>query len=117
MVLTRRYVMNQEFFDRISKNGAIVPMESGEEGVHVTFHYQPRLNTRSRKRRRETLTDKFTMLNEEIREMGVEMKFDTISVSAQSIEAFIPVRTYQSIEENIQAKDVDLTVVENWKIV
>jgi len=74
---------------------ALVELKSGDSGVHVSLQYEQTLKGGSRTERRQLLVDQFGQLAFAV---GIEeIDFESISVSAQTIEAAIPLENYDNL--------------------
>lgn len=92
-------------------------LPSGENGVRVTLQHTPRLAEPSRADRRAFLDRRFKQLAARLAADRCRVDVDTVSVSAQTVEAVIPVDRYDAIEDRMKADDIRLDVLMDRSIV
>lgn len=74
---------------------AMIELKSGDPGVHVSLQYQETLTEGSRRQRKQMLSDQFGQLAFVV---GIEeIDYESISVSAQTVEAAIPLENYDRL--------------------
>ena len=96
---------------------ALVDMETGKKGVHVSLQYQEQLKITSRAERRKYLQVQFSQLAEVLIQQGAQVDFETMSVSGQTIEAALPLEHYEEIVEKLTKQDFRVDPVIDQQIV
>ena len=76
---------------------AVVITSRGTKGVHVSLQYEPRLKGGSRSQRRKLLIRQFGQIAKALALEGADVDLESISVSAQTVEAVLPLDHYQEI--------------------
>lgn len=98
--------MDAKEFDKLAKIGAIERLNTGDNAVRVSLQYEPRLRNPSRSDRRETLKSEFEQIAQSIDARGAEVNLESLSVSGQTVEALIPVDSFDAIAEELSSKNV-----------
>ena len=90
-------------------------LPAGGEGVRVTLQVPlPRV---ARRERKVLLKQEVDRLREDLEAMGVVVDPDSLSVSAQTAEATIPVDDYDGVVETLKKKDVRVDPMVDRKVV
>ena len=109
--------MNDTEFGKLRRLGALVPTDDGGEGVRVSLHYEAKLSDPSRMARRKLLTGAFAQLANSPGSEGLVVDLSTLAVSAQSVEATLPLRDFERIVADLRRKHVRATVLSDKQIV
>ncbi len=109
--------MDEKDFDRLAKLGALEDMPSGGKGVRVSLQYQPNLTLRARAERRQELCRRFEDIDRHIGPLGACIDLDSLSLSAQTVEALLPVEKVEEIERVLREDKVRTALVERVQVV
>lgn len=96
--------MNALLLRRVDEQGKLENLGNGERGVRVTIQYQPRLMNMSRQDQRDFLYKEFNRLSEPLVTEGAEVRLNSISDLAQTVEAVLPLARYEAIETILNEK-------------
>ena len=67
--------------------------------------------------RRKVLRDKFSKVADAVVPLGVKIDFDSVSVSAQTVDAEIPVEKLETVTAALQKDDVRTDVLERRRAI
>ncbi len=99
--------MDKNLIGRLRRNQNLRTFADGREAVDVTVQYLGDLPARSRPERKEWLQRHFDHLNEEVgsQNMPLELLSGSLSVSAQTIRAIVPVNELDVVEDVLAASN------------
>ncbi len=86
--------------------GAIVPLPSGEEAVHVSLQVGRRLPMSSRRELHSRLEQVFGHVAKALADEGGRVDLETISDLAQSVEATLPLESYEPLVKRLRDEDI-----------
>jgi S-methylmethionine-dependent homocysteine/selenocysteine methylase len=109
--------MDPHVLQKLEKLDALVPLRAGTKGVRVSLQYKPSLTELSRSSRRNALRAKFEQVAHSIEPQGAEVDLDSISVSAQTIEALLPIDYYEELISNLNKQDIRVDLLIDRQIV
>lgn len=107
--------MDKHLLEKLASLDALETLERGIRGVRVSLQTQGPLPAGSRAERRACLHQKFTQLAETLKEARVDL--DTISVSAQTVEAVLPVDQYDDMKQSLEDEGIRVDPVVERQIV
>ena len=108
--------MNNSLKRKLAQLDLLEALPSGETGVRVTLQYTPRLAESSRADRRAFLDRRLSQIARRLGAAGCRVEIETLSVSAQTVEAVIPIDQYDAIEDQMKDEHIRLDVLmDRWR--
>jgi len=98
--------MDRHQIEKLTQLGELVDLGSGRKGVRVSLQYQPRLTQRERDARRDLLRHEFASVAADLQPRGAVVDLDSLSLSAQTIEAVLPLDRIDELERELGDRDV-----------
>jgi hypothetical protein len=98
--------MDSKVLERFYKLGAIDQLANGQDGVRVSLMWNSRLSEPSLSVRRDLLLQKFESTANDILPDGAEVDLNSISVSAQTVEAILPIHNYDDITDKLKQQSI-----------
>lgn len=109
--------MDEHLVQRLRDLGAISRLETGQEGVHVSLQYKPRLEDPSRSARRDILQREFQKIATEVVPEGAEVRLESLSISGQTVEAVLPLGDYDRVVDDLEQREVRVDALVDRQIV
>jgi hypothetical protein len=103
--------MNAKIVEKLRDTQSLRELPDGREGVDVTLQFMGRVPTVPRPQRKDWLQQHFSSVQRQF-EDRLGIKPDSLSVSAQSVEATVPVEDFDEISAQLSRGDVRLAVTE-----
>ena len=107
--------MDKHLLEKLANLDAFEKLERGIRGVRVSLQTQGPLPAGTRAERRARLHEKFSQLAETLK--GARVELDTVSVSAQTVEAVLPVDQYDDLKQSLESEGIRVDPVIDQKIV
>jgi DNA-directed RNA polymerase beta subunit len=98
--------MDEKTLSKLERGGAVAVLPSGRKAVHVSIQFTRRLDESSRLARRHILERAFEGIVELVESIGGQVVDDSLSVSAQTIEAMIPTEVYDDALTTLESVGV-----------
>ena len=98
--------MDSKVLERLYKLGAIDRLANGQDGVRVSLMWNSKLSEPSLSARRDLLLRKFESTANEILLDGAEVNLNSISVSAQTVEAVLPISNFDQITDKLKQQGI-----------
>jgi|GEM_PF-2678754 len=98
--------MDSQVLDRLYKLGAIDRLANGQDGVKVSLMWQTRLSEPSLSARKDLLQRKFESAANDILPDGAEVNLNSISISAQTVEAVLPINNFDDITKKLKQQSI-----------
>lgn len=108
--------MDPHLLDKLLKLDATERLGDGRTGVRASVQYPERIDA-PRDERRERLAAEFSQVGDLLHNFGGELDLQSMSVSGQSVEAVVPLDTYDEVEQAVRSVGCTLRVVMDEKIV
>jgi hypothetical protein len=103
---------------RLSRQGLLPHLTNGDEAIPVSLMITERfIDSESRQKRRELLTQKFSVCLDQFGKSDLEADFNSISVSGQTINAKLAVRKLEAIVDVLESSDIDVRPVVEVQVV
>lgn len=109
--------MEKRLLDYLTKMDALEALESGAKGVRVSLQCPGAPAPGSRAERRASLEQQFATIAEGLTSKGARVDLDTISVSAQTVEAVLPVDGYDDVKHDLEQNGIRVDPVVDRQIV
>ena len=109
--------MDSEVLERLYKLGAIHRLANGQDGVRVSLMWQTRLASPSISARRDLLKQKFESTANDILPDGAEVDLNSISVSAQTVEAILPIHNYDHITDKLKQQSIRVDPLTRQRVI
>ena len=93
--------MHQRDLQKLRDRGLLESSSSGAECVRLSVQYTPRLAEKTREERRQVLSCWADRLREALAPHGAEIVPDSLSLTAQTLEAKVPVEEYPDVESKL----------------
>jgi len=90
---------------------------AGQTGVMVSLQYQPRMKTRSRRERRKELLEKFDQAAQAVDLDGDNIDLDSLSVSGQTIEAFLPLNQIEELVIKFSQQQIRIDPLIDYQVI
>jgi len=97
--------MDPRIVDKLRRDQALHDLPDGREGIDVTLQFVGAVPTATRGDRRHWLARRFSSIQGDLGQT-LALKPDSLSVSAQSIEAVVPVEDFDTLEDQLSRHDV-----------
>jgi hypothetical protein len=94
--------VENELFDRLSRMNALETLDDGTKGVRVSLQSNAPLASGTRLGRRASLEQRFADVAKGLAKVGAKVNLQTISVSAQTVEAVLPVERYDDVKHDLE---------------
>lgn len=94
--------MDKHLLEQIANLDAFEPLDRGGRGIRVSLQTPEALPPGTRAERRACLQERFSELANALGPQGARVELDTLSVSAQSVEAVLPVDHYDDLKHNLE---------------
>lgn len=98
--------MDSKALERLYKLGAIDRLANGQDGVKVSLMWQTKLSEPSLSARKDLLLQKFESTANHILPDGAEVDLNSISISAQTVEAILPIYNYDAITDKLKQQSI-----------
>jgi len=98
--------MDPKVLERLRELGAIDRLSNGQYGVRVTLMWTASLSEPSLCARRDLLLQKFEGTANDILPDGAEVYLNSISISAQTVEAILPIDNYDYITDRLKQQSI-----------
>lgn len=102
--------------ERLAKKG-LIANEGGRDGVRVSIQFEKSMSEPSRRERRAALNLCFSDLARDLAPLGVRIDLDKCSVSAQTVEAFVPVERYDEVVKMLAEQSIRTDLIERRQVV
>lgn len=109
--------MDSQVLERLYKLGAIDQLANGQDGVRVSLMWQTMLSEPSLSARRDLLLQKFERTANDILPDGVEVNLNSISVSAQTVEAVLPIHNYDYITDKLKQQSIRVDPLTRQRVI
>jgi hypothetical protein len=109
--------MDSKVLERLHQLGAIDRLANGQDGVRVSLMWNSRLSDPSLSARRDLLLQKFECIANDILSDGAEVDFNSISVSAQTVEAVIPIPNYDYITDKLKQQSIRVDPLTRQRVI
>ena len=110
--------MDPAFLNKLRGQQALVIKPDGREGVPVTLQYRgsdvPKV---SRPERKQWLKDRFLAVRNKLGGDEISLDAESISSTAQTVEAVCPVDQMDAFEATAQAENLRVDVMRNVQVV
>jgi len=83
----------------------------------VSLQYQPRMKTRSRRERRKELLEKFDQAAQAVDLDGDNIDLDSLSVSGQTIEAFLPLNQIEELVIKFSQQQIRIDPLIDYQVI
>lgn len=103
--------MDTRELDKLRRLGLTEKTSSGAEGVRISAQHQRSLAGETRLDRRRTLQTWADDLNEKVAHHGGEIVPGSLSVAGQTVEAVVPVDTFEAIQSGLTKEGVRVDLV------
>lgn len=108
--------VDQKVLDRLRQAQALHELPDGREGIDVTLQFVGKVPQVGRAERKEWLASRFSSANNHLSE-AVALEPQSLSTSAQSIQAVVPVTAFDSIRQQLSADEIRVEVVQTYQVV
>jgi hypothetical protein len=102
--------------DKLRRNQSLRELSDGREGVDVTLQFLGSVPAQSRPEPKDWLKTRFSNVKARI-DARLDLKPESLSVSAQSIDATVPVDDFDDIQEKLSQEGVRVNVTQTVKVV
>lgn len=103
--------------DQLRARGEVVRRTGDRDAVRVSLHYRRPLEAVARAERRKRLQSAFADIAAAERARGLRLDPESLSVSAQSVEATVPLDEYDALRGELEPLGVRLRVVRRMRLV
>ncbi|MEX2233626.1 MAG: hypothetical protein WD824_15790 [Cyclobacteriaceae bacterium] len=104
--------MNAEEFVRaaskMAERGETNRLKNGDVAISVSVFYPEKLAIKSRVERKRVLKKSFREKLVDLQSEGLEVDFDTISTSGQTVEAKVRLESVRSLFDKLQQKSLEI---------
>jgi hypothetical protein len=101
--------MDAKVVEKLRRNQSLHELPDGREGLDVTLQFVGDVPDASRRERRDWLERRFSTVQRQFGER-VGVKPGSLSVSAQTVEAVVPLDEFDELCEQLSREDVRLAV-------
>ena len=108
--------MDAKVVDKLRRDQSLRELPDGREGVDVTLQFVGSVPVESRPARRHWLEQCFSSVKERF-DAHLDLKPESLSVSAQSIDATVPVDEFDDIRDRLAEEGVRLAVTPTVKVI
>ncbi len=109
--------MEKRLLDYLTRMDAFESLESGAKGVRVSLQCPGAPSPGSRAERRASLEQQFSTIADNLASKGARVEMGTISVSAQTVEAVLPVDDYDDVKHDLEENGIRVDPVVDRQIV
>lgn len=103
--------MDRRELDRLRRLGLTEKTSSGAEGVRISAQHQRTIAGETRPDRRKALQTWADDLNEKVAHHGGEVVPDSLSVAGQTVEAIVPIDTFEAVQSDLTNEGVRIDLV------
>lgn len=93
--------MEDKLIERLRRKQVLRILPDGREGVDVTVQFLGEVPSVTRPERKAWLRDHFTRVCEDVRCGKLVLKPDSVSVSAQTVQAVVPVNELETVRREL----------------
>jgi hypothetical protein len=108
--------MDAKLVEKLRRNQSLRELPDGREGIDVTLQFLGSVPAESRPERKDWLEECFSNVKQRL-DARMDLKPESLSVSAQSIDATVPVDEFDDIREKLSQEGVRLAVTRMVKVV
>lgn len=108
--------MDARLIEKLRRDQSLRELPDGREGIDVTLQFVGAVPAAPRPQRKAWLRGRFIDLQRQVHDC-LDLKPESLSVAAQSIEATVPVDTFDEICERLSHEDVRVAVVRSVQVV
>jgi hypothetical protein len=103
--------MDAKLIEKLRRKQSLPKLPDGQEGVTVTLQYPGKVPAATRGERKQWLEKHFQGLGEELGSIGVEVKPEGISTSAQTLRLVVPVAQLDKLDDKATSAGHHLEIV------
>ena len=108
--------MPQVVIQKLRQRQATVRLPDGSEGVPVTLQFRGTVPALDRAARKRWLGEQFNSIGGRFGSSGLVLKLDTVSPSAQTVEALCPIEGIDAVTRLAEASGLRLDVSSNLQV-
>lgn len=94
-----------------------VTLKSGDKAVRVTLQHKSKLHETSRELRKNELIKRFKQIQKLIGHDLIEIDFDSLSLSAQTIEANLLFKKFDECEKDLENQNIRIDILIDREII